>query len=295
MLLSMTGFGEARAVVEGLHLSAELRSVNNRHFKLTLRSPDLLAPLEADIERVLRETITRGTVSLFLRIDRSANASTARLNADVLAAYWQQLREISRQCPGALPAESVAQLLMLPGVVDDGRGADADLAVIGPAVEKLVREALDHFQQFRVKEGAAMAADLDKHRQVIIREVDHIAVLAPQVVAEYRDRLLLRVQEVLQKSDVTLTPSDLLREVALFTDRSDISEEIVRLRSHLDQFTQMLKANTSQGRKLEFLCQELFREANTIGSKSNHVGVAHAAVEIKATIERMREVVLNVE
>lgn len=294
MLLSMTGFGEARAVVEGLHLSAELRSVNNRHFKLTLRSPDLLAPLEADIERVLRETITRGTVSLFLRIDRSANASTARVNSDVLVAYWQQLREIAPKC-NTLPMVSLAELLTLPGVIDDGRGADVDLAVIGPAVEKLVRDALAHFQQFRVKEGAAMAADLDKHCQIIVGEVDRIAVLAPQVVAEYRDRLFLRIQEVLQKAEVSLSPSDLLREVALFTDRSDISEEIVRLRSHLDQFTQMLKANTSQGRKLEFLCQELFREANTIGSKSNHVGVAHAAVEIKSTIERIREVVLNVE
>lgn len=294
MLLSMTGFGEARAVVEGLHLSAELRSVNNRHFKLTLRSPDLLAPLEADIERVLRETITRGTVSLFLRIDRSASASTARVNGDVLVAYWQQLREIAPKC-NTLPMVSLAELLSLPGVIDDGRGADVDLAVIGPAVEKLVREALTHFQQFRVKEGAAMAADLDKHCQIIIGEVDRIAVLAPQVVAEYRDRLFLRIQEVLQKAEVSLSPSDLLREVALFTDRSDISEEIVRLRSHLDQFTQMLKSSTSQGRKLEFLCQELFREANTIGSKSNHVGVAHAAVEIKSTIERIREIVLNVE
>ncbi len=294
MLLSMTGFGEARAVVEGLHLSAELRSVNNRGFKLTLRSPDLLAPLEADLERILRETITRGTVSLFLRIDRSANASTARLNADVLVAYWQQLQDVARQC-NSIPMNSVAELLALPGVVDDGRGADAEIAIIGPAVEQLVRAALEHFQQFRVKEGAAMAADLDKHCKLIVGEVDRIAVLAPQVVADYRDRLFLRVQEVLQRADVALTPGDLLREVALFTDRSDISEEIVRLRSHLEQFQGLLKSPTSQGRKLEFLCQELFREANTIGSKSNHVGVAHAAVEIKTAIERMREVVQNVE
>ncbi|HET6426089.1 MAG TPA: YicC/YloC family endoribonuclease [Planctomycetaceae bacterium] len=294
MLLSMTGFGEARAVVDGLHLSAELRSVNNRHFKLTLRSPDLLAPLEGDLERVLRETITRGTVSLFLRIDRGVDAASARLNVDVLAAYWKQLRDAAQKC-GAPSPQSLSEVLSLPGVVDDGRGADADLAVIGPAVEKLVREALEHFQQFRVKEGAAMAAELHRHLQIIIGEVDRIALLAPQVVAEYRDRLFLRIQEVLQKAEVTLTPSDLLREVALFTDRSDISEEIVRLRSHLDQFQQMLKASTSQGRKLEFLCQELFREANTIGSKSNHVGVAHAAVEIKSAIERIREVVLNLE
>ncbi|MDP1797121.1 MAG: YicC/YloC family endoribonuclease [Planctomycetaceae bacterium] len=294
MLLSMTGFGEARAMVEGLHLSAEMRSVNNRHFKLTFRSPDLLARMEADIERILRETISRGTVSLFLRVDRNAETSAARLNGTVLQAYWDQLQNVSRDC-GAQPPMSISELLSLPGVIDDGRWSDGDLAVIVPAVEQLVRAALDHFQKFRVQEGAAMAADLQKQITTIIGEVDRIAVLAPQVVSDYRDRLFLRVQEVLQKADVALTPGDLLREIALFTDRSDISEEIVRLRSHIEQFQQLLKSPTSQGRKLEFLCQELFREANTIGSKSNHVGVAHAAVEIKTAIERMREVVQNVE
>lgn len=294
MLLSMTGFGEARAMVEGLHLSAEMRSVNNRHFKLTFRSPDLLARMEADIERILRETISRGTVSLFLRVDRNAEAAAARLNSTVLSAYWDQLQSVARHC-GAPEPTSLTELLSLPGVIEDGRWSDGDLAVIVPAVEQLVRAALDHFQKFRVQEGAAMAADLQKQITTITGEVDRIAVLAPQVVSDYRDRLFLRVQEVLQKAEVALTPGDLLREVALFTDRSDISEEIVRLRSHIEQFQQLLKSPTSQGRKLEFLCQELFREANTIGSKSNHVGVAHAAVEIKTAIERMREVVQNVE
>ncbi len=294
MLLSMTGFGEARAMVEGLHLSAEMRSVNNRHFKLTFRSPDLLARMEADIERILRETISRGTVSLFLRVDRNAETSAAKLNGSVLQAYWDQLQNVSRDC-GAPAPTSLTELLSLPGVIEDGRWSDGDMAVIVPAVEQLVRAVLDHFQKFRVQEGAAMAADLQKQLTVIIGEVDRIAVLAPQVVSDYRDRLHQRVQEVLQKADVTLTPGDLLREIALFTDRSDISEELVRLRSHIEQFQQLLKSPTSQGRKLEFLCQELFREANTIGSKSNHVGVAHAAVEIKTAIERMREVVQNVE
>lgn len=294
MLLSMTGFGEARAMVEGLHLSAEMRSVNNRHFKLTFRSPDLLARMEADIERILRETISRGTVSLFLRVDRNAETTAARLNSAVLQGYWDQIVNVSRDC-GAPEPTSITSLLSLPGVIEDGRWSDGDLAKIVPAVEQLVRTTLDHFQRFRVQEGAAMAADLQKQLTVIVGEVNRIAVLAPQVVSEYRDRLFLRVQEVLQKADVALTPGDLLREVALFTDRSDISEEIVRLRSHIEQFQQLLKSSTSQGRKLEFLCQELFREANTIGSKSNHVGVAHAAVEIKTAIERMREVVQNVE
>lgn len=294
MLLSMTGFGEARADVGGVHLTAEMRSVNNRHFKLTLRSPDVLARFEPEIERVLRETITRGTVTVFLRFDRAVEDAAVRINQAVLESYWRQLMAFSNGCQAPAPS-SVVELLALPGVVDDSRWSEADLAQVGPSIERLVRAALGHFQQFRVQEGAAMAADLDKQCKTILAEVDRIAALVPQVVAEYRDRLHQRVQEALKPASVTLTASDILREVALFTDRADISEEIVRLRSHLDQFQQLLQAATSQGRKLEFMCQELFREANTIGSKSNHVGVAHAAVEIKTAIERMREIVQNVE
>lgn len=290
----MTGFGEARALVAGHHLTAELRSVNNRHFKLTYRAPDILSRFEVDLERVLRETISRGTVMLTLRLDRSQENAAPQLNESVLRAYWSQLESIAASC-GVMSPESLSRLLSLPGIVDDGTWAGFDPTAAGADLEALVRAALDHYQTFRVQEGAAMGADLDRQLAIIDAEVERIAVLAPQVVTEYRERLQQRMQDALQKANVSVGPVDLLREVALFTDRADISEELVRLRSHIEQFRQLLRATTSQGRKLEFLCQEFFREANTIGSKANHVGVAHAAVEIKTAIERMREVVQNLE
>jgi uncharacterized protein (TIGR00255 family) len=295
VLLSMTGFGEARGTVGKTHVLAELRSVNNRHFKLTLRSPDAWSRYEPDLERVLREQITRGTVTLLLKAQRGAAEETSiRLNAGVVVAYWKQLADAARQAGVPCPTDLTA-VLSLPGVVEDTAFNDETVEHAGPQLEALVREAAGKFQEFRVREGAAMAADMRHQCEVIAKQVDEIALLAPQVVTEYRAKLQLRIQEALKNADVNISPGDLLREVALFTDRSDISEEIVRLRSHVDQVRQLLGAAQSQGRKLEFMCQEMFREANTIGSKSNHMGVAHAAVEIKTAIERMREVVQNVE
>jgi uncharacterized protein (TIGR00255 family) len=290
----MTGFGEARGVVGGVHVHVELRSVNNRHFKLTFRAPEAWSRFEGDVERVLREQITRGTVTLLVRARRGAAESAVRLNADVLAAYWHQLTAAALQAELPPPSDLTA-LLGLPGVVEEDAWNDDAVEPCGPQLESVVREALTRLQEFRVREGAALAQELRRQCGLIAAQIDDIATLAPQVVVEYRARLQQRIQDALREADVTLTPGDLLREVALFADRSDISEEIVRLRSHVDQFRQLLEAAQSQGRKLEFLCQEMFREANTIGSKSNHSGVAHAAVEIKAAIERMREIVLNVE
>jgi len=289
----MTGYGEARGAVAGVHVLAELRSVNNRHFKLSLRSPDAWGRFEPDLERVLREQIARGTVSLSLRTQRAAEEIAVRINPAVLSAYWKQIATAAQQC-GA-PPSNMAELVDLPGVIEDSSWTEDKVEHAGPQLETLVREALKLFQEFRVREGAAMAADLKNQCSVIAGQIDQIAVLAPQVAADYRAKLQQRIQDALREANVTITPADLLREVALFTDRSDISEEIVRLRSHVDQFRQLIDAAQSQGRKLEFLCQEMFREANTIGSKSNHVGVAHAAVEIKTAIERMREIVQNVE
>jgi len=294
VLLSMTGFGEARGVVAGTRVTAELRSVNNRHFKLSLRCPDAWAKFEPEIERVLREQVSRGTVTLFLRQDREADISRQRINPEVLTGYWEQLKITALQVGAPVP-QDLAAVAQLPGVIDSGDWASADAEAALPDLQTLVRAAAVKFQQFRVQEGAAMAADLNLQAAVITREVDRITESAPQVAAEYRTKLQQRIQDALAGTGVTIETSDLLREVALFTDRADISEELVRLRSHLEQFTQLMAADSSQGRKLDFLCQELFREANTIGSKANHIGVSHAAVDIKTAIERMREVVQNVE
>jgi len=290
----MTGFGEATEVVAGVHVTAELRSVNNRHFKLTLRAPDAWLRFEPEWERILRERVSRGTVTLTLRPDRSSTTGVMQINAALLTAYWNQLGTIAKQL-GAMPPGDLVAVASLPGIVDSSDWAAADAESAAPDLDRLIRTVVEKFQSFRVAEGQAMATDLLGHGAVITKEVERVAEFAPQVGQEFRKKLQQRIQDALKDANVAVEPNDLLREVAMFADRADISEEIVRLRSHLEQFQQLFKADGSQGRKLDFLCQEMFREANTIGSKANHVGVSHAAVEIKTAIERMREVVQNVE
>lgn len=294
MLLSMTGFGEAKEVVAGVHVAAELRSVNNRHFKLTLRAPDAWLRFEPEWERILREKITRGTVTLTLRADRTADVGGMQVNTALLTAYWNQLTAAATQL-GTFPPQDVVAVAGLPGVIDSRDWAAADPETAAPDLDRLIQAVLERYQAFRVAEGQAMAAELLGHGAVITREVERIAEFAPQVGQDYRRKLQQRLDDALKDVGVTIEPADLIREVALFTDRADITEEIVRLRSHLEQFQQLFHAAGSQGRKLDFLCQEMFREANTIGSKANHVGISHAAVEIKTAIERMREIVQNVE
>jgi uncharacterized protein (TIGR00255 family) len=164
-----------------------------------------------------------------------------------------------------------------------------------PAIERTLSETLDQFDDFRRTEGDQMQEDLHRQCQLISDQVGAITTLAPEVVTEYRTKLLERLSRAVAESGVTVSESDVIREVAIYADRCDINEEITRLRSHLQQFATFLNGKTSLGRKLEFLGQEMFREINTIGSKANNVAIAHNVVEMKAAIERIREVLQNVE
>lgn len=289
----MTGYGEARERLGDVLCRVEVRSVNNRHFKLALRCPDGFLQFENEMEHLLRETITRGSVSMAIRFDRSANSQAPRINPAAVADYWQQLQKICSDLSVAPP--ELATVLTLPGVLDDGAFDATTAQQMWPVVERTIRAAAVHMGEFRRREGASMADELQAQCVAIASQVDQITVMSPQVIIEYRDKLLQRVNELVKDLDTRLSPSDVLREVAIHSDRCDITEEITRLRSHLGQFQKLLDDKTSQGRKLDFMCQELFREVNTIGSKSNHVGIAHAAVEAKVSVERMREIVQNVE
>jgi uncharacterized protein (TIGR00255 family) len=164
-----------------------------------------------------------------------------------------------------------------------------------PVIEEALRDALDHLQQMRAREGEAMAADMLANHAVIVAEVDAIQGRAPVVVEAYAQRLRDRLNALLAEHEVRVEPADIVREVGIFAERSDIAEEIVRLRSHLEQFDQIMRSGDSVGRKLEFITQEMFRETNTIGSKANDADIARHVVEIKAAIERMREMIQNVE
>lgn len=290
----MTGHGSGHRQQDGLNVAAELRTVNNRYYKLSLRCTDGFLSLESRIDDLVRQSIRRGTVQLDLRIDREASAESYRLNEKALASYFNQLRTFGPEL-GIGVEIRLDSLLTLPGVVNEHLATPEDTEAIWPVIEGTIQDALNGLARMRQDEGQAMATDLQDNCRAIGRELDAIEKLAPQVVESYRARLLDRLNKLLSEVGASVQPSDVVREVGLFAERSDISEETVRLRSHLDQFLTFMKGAESNGRKLEFLTQEMFREANTIGSKSNDATIARHVIEVKTAIERIREMIQNVE
>ncbi len=293
LLLSMTGIGIGSAESGEERLMVEIRSVNNRYFKLSLRSPDCFAVFEPEIEKTLRERISRGTVNVSIRLESRGLPSAIRIQQDVLKGYWSQLQPLAKELKTKPPR--LSELLTLPGVLSDesqsSTAAEEHLALLKQALSS----ALDEFEAFRCREGAAMQDDLCKQQSLIIEKSQLVRETAPQVLQEYREKLLERINQVLANSATQVTPAEVVREMSLFADKCDINEELARLASHFEQFEKYLSDQISQGRKIEFLLQEMFREINTVGSKANHAAIAHCVVEMKAALERMREVIQNVE
>jgi uncharacterized protein (TIGR00255 family) len=290
----MTGFGEARSQADGMAVAVEVRTINSRHFKLSYRASEGYGALEPEVEAVVRETIRRGTVQLNLRVDRGASVDDYRINTEVVENYRRQLEKYTGHSEWNDP-DDLRMLLSLPGAVDEKSRGDYDPRDDWPAIEPVVRAAIASLTKMRTEEGVALAADLAHNGRQIAEFLDAIARRAPEVTQSYQSRLTGRVQQVLSELNVTVEPADLLREVALFADRSDISEEIVRLRSHLQQYEAALLMAESSGRKLEFIAQEMGREINTIGSKANDAEISRLVVEIKTALERIREQIQNVE
>ena len=294
MLLSMTGFGEAHRQEDGLAVVVEVRTINSRYLKVSVRTTDGYGALEPGIESVVRKHIRRATVQVNVRVDRAGSSDDYRINADVLDSYRRQLESLQQTWaqPQAVP---LASMLLLPGVVCESSTTGADAADVWPVVRSAVETALSGLQKMRGEEGQAMAADLRANCGAMTAGLDEVQRRAPLVVEAYRQRLAERLNKTLADLDVALDPADVLKEVGLFADRSDISEEIVRLRSHVEQFEATIELPESSGRKLEFLAQEMVREANTIGSKANDVEITRHVIEIKAAVERIREMIQNVE
>lgn len=289
----MTGFGDARRQEGGRVVGVEARTVNNRFLKVTIRLPDAYTAFEADIEKLVRASVARGTLNISVRLERTGEAGRYRIDQEMLAAYAEQAQAAAGR--HGLPLQGLNTLLALPGVVVERADRGEPSASDWPTLEGAVAEALAKLDVFRRTEGGAMADELRSNVALIEAEVDLIAEQAPGVVREFRDRLRERVSELLKGSEASVGDADLIREVSLFADRADINEEITRLRSHLAQFRVFLEDRQSQGRKLDFLTQELFREVNTIGSKANNVAIAHRVVEMKAAVEKIREILQNIE
>lgn len=293
MILSMTGFGDAQREDAGRAYHVELRCVNNRYFKASISLPNELLYLEADIERRLRQRITRGSVHVRLFVRDTSGSAAPEINAAVIAGYVQQLRQAAGG--GADLHIDLAALAALPGVIASRELDERQREEIRGIVEALLDAAVERLVASRSAEGRVLTADLRRHCAMIRERLELVRVRVPLVVQEYAQRLLTRVNELLATSSLQLSQEGLQREVALYADRSDISEEISRLGGHLEAFDAALGSGEPSGRRLDFVVQEMLREANTMGAKSGDPEIARCIIDIKSAIDRLKEQVQNAE
>jgi uncharacterized protein (TIGR00255 family) len=284
----MTGHGAALVQDAEIRVLAEVRSVNNRFLKTHIHC-DLNVSRQSQLEALIKQHVNRGSLNLKIKSERLQRNDHYHFNEPVIRAYWLQLSEIA----GSSQHINVESLLHLPGVVAESIAEDD--SDIWTAVEKTVIEALQNLNQMRAHEGAAMKSDLLQNCGEIRNHLEQIETLAPGVVENFSSRMTERIKALLEKHDISTSPAEVIREVGIFSERVDVSEETVRLNSHLIQFAEVCESAVSNGRKLDFLVQEMLRETNTIGSKANDSQIASRVIEIKTLIERIREMVQNVE
>ncbi len=292
----MTGFGDASGQYASEHYFIEVRSLNNKYFKSVIRLPEEFQGLEAELESELRRLLTRGTITLIGRVSSASAAAAMEINHEALTRYVEQVRKSPAVADGRI-ALDLGALLALPGVVQPPMDEEVRLDRARSAFVELLGRACDHLLSMRGREGAMLTEDLRVHHRQIVERLATIHSRTPVVVEEYEKRLRLRVESLLKDAGFSVEPRDLIREVAVFAERSDVAEEVQRLSAHLEQFDSLLREDGGRpiGRTLDFLSQEMLREANTIASKSGDTVISREIVEIKGAIDRIKEQVQNVE
>ena len=274
--------------------AVEISTVNNRYLKPTLRLPDTLGFLEGDIEKNLRHQLSRGTVNYMLRQKGASAEALFEINDRALGTLLKRLSKIS-PVGGVQRELDLGGLLALPGILSPAVPSKAMAERIRRKVLAITRQAIDGLKAMRAAEGTALAADLERHCRAIKAYLEQIRLRSTSGPQQYAEKLRKRVDELLTVAKLKLNDETVAREVAVFADRADISEEVSRLDSHLVQFEKGLKDSKAAGRKLDFICQEMLREANTIGSKACDAAIVHLVVDIKCRIDRIKEQVQNVE
>ncbi len=296
MIRSMTGFGEASGVEEGAQFFVELRSLNAKYFKSVLRLPDDLQGLEAELESDLRRRLTRGTVTLSVKCSETTGEAAHAINHEALERYVDQARSAPSIADASVSFD-LGSLLNLPGVLQPAANDERRHERARRAISRLLDDASAELITMRRKEGAILLGELETLADRIADRLAIISERAPVVVEAYADRLRSRLEQMLSEAQLAVEPADLVREVAVFAERSDIAEELQRLSGHITQFRELIGSSddTPVGRTLDFLAQEMLREANTIGSKCNDADISREIVEIKGAIDRIKEQVQNVE
>lgn len=292
MVYSMTGYGKGNAVLNGKDITVEIKSVNHRYFEYSSRMSRFFSFLEDKIKKQINESVSRGKVEVSLLIKQVENSDTV-VEADVNLAksYFEALCAISNELNLPEP-EDVVSIARFEGVLTQNK-SEEDADQLAEDVKTVVALALDEFLKMKAVEGQKLYDDVMSRLAAIEDIVTEIETIAPLRTQKYQERLYQKLQTILQ--DTQIDSQRILTEAAIFADKVAVDEETVRLRSHIAQYRDILNGDARQGRKLDFLTQELNRETNTIGSKSNDLEVTRKVVEIKSEIEKIREQIQNME
>ncbi len=289
---SMTGFGAAERATDALAVRAEMKSVNARGLKLSVKAPSLLDPHLSAIEAGLKDELRRGTVTVSVSLRRTGGDAASSIDTAVLKAYLEQVRSVEADL-GDAAGTRLAELLRLPGVIETGSATPLTDAETQSVVDA-VTDALAGLVAMREREGAGLETELRDAADELARLADVVEARVPAALEAHQDRLAERLERLL--GDSGAVPEDLLaREVAVLAERSDVAEELSRLRSHLEQWREALDAGGAVGRRLDFLAQELGREANTLASKSSDSELSRTAMDARLVVDRMKEQAANVE
>ncbi|MDP3152711.1 MAG: YicC/YloC family endoribonuclease [Archangium sp.] len=292
MLRSMTGFGTGTATAGNESLTVELKSVNHKFCEVKVRLPRELAALEGALQKLVKDKLARGAVDVSVRrASRTALGVVPQVDLALAREYRRAWGELAKalELPDTVTVKDIATQLNVIRLEEPQVG----LEDAGKAAESALALALEALQKMREKEGVALAADLSSRLGLVTQWVEEVRVLAPKAIDLYRTRLSERIAEL--SKGLAVEPQRLAQEVAFFAERTDVAEEMTRLASHLEQFNELLRSAEPSGRKMDFLVQEMHREVNTTGSKSQHADISSRIMQLKAELERIREQVQNVE
>lgn len=295
----MTGFGRGQYEDENFSVTVEMKTVNHRYNEVAIRLPRFLNPLEDKIRKTILKTVNRGRIDVFINADYTSSENcTLKVDKNLAAAYHKALQEVGAAIGleelNINSAQEVMYLSRCQDVINVKEGF-FDVETVWTKVEQAVKEALYNLVTMRETEGGNIYGDFIYRADLIAEKLTKIEERSPMVVEEYQAKLTDRLNNLLADHNIAVEPERLLQEVAIFADRASITEEIVRLKSHIKQFKNIINSDQPVGRKLDFLIQEFNREANTIASKANDYTLAQIVVEIKAEIEKIREQIQNIE
>ena len=292
MIKSMTGYGRAAQTIAGMAITVEIKSVNHRYFEFSSRTPRAFGFLDERLKSFIQSCVSRGKIDCYVQIESLEEADVqVRLNTSLAQGYLRAFEELATRF--GLDNDVRVSTLSRYSDIFSIHKAEADEEKVWEAVRTVAEEALSRFIEMRVREGKRLRTDVLSRADSILENVAYIESRSPETVHEYNEKLRTRMQAVLDGAQVD--EQRILLEAAIYADKVAVAEETVRLRSHIDQLREFFSAEEAVGRKLDFLVQEINREANTIGSKAQDVEIARRVIDIKAEVEKIREQIQNIE